>query len=379
MIEAMEQHAAAMKIKSYFSSSVEKAIQEARREMGADAVLLTTRRSSPEARHLGAYEVVFGTSPSGSVPTASGVDLNVELQHLQAQLEEVKSALQFGHTRADTTGASVPEELCRELVDSGFERDVAWRIAEEAVEAWRQAPPAAPSAHPASLLRHFAAESISKRLRFAPPFTQQPQELSRMVVFVGPAGAGKTTILVKFAVHYCLTTRQSARIISLDPMRVAAHEKLRALAGVIGMGFTAASSMNEFSGAIEEFRAKNILLVDTPGYGTRDFEGADDISNCLGRVARKEVHLVLPASMRHADLSRCIRQYQIFQPDYLLFTKLDETESRGAVLSAAIDSGKPVSFLSNGQSIPEDLVQATPAALTAYLNVREPAGATSAA
>jgi flagellar biosynthesis GTPase FlhF len=70
-----------MKIKSYFSNSVEKAIQEARQEMGAEAMLLTTRRSSPETRRLGAYEVVFGlpaqaqtVTPPSSVPA---VDLSL--------------------------------------------------------------------------------------------------------------------------------------------------------------------------------------------------------------------------------------------------------------------------------------------------------------
>lgn len=380
MTEVMEQHAGGMKIKSYFASSVEKAIQEARQEMGADAVLLTTRRSSPEARHLGTYEVVFGSpAPSGAaVSNTPAVDLNTELQNLQAQLEQVKSALHIGRARPEVAGASVPDELCRELVDSGFDRDLAWQIAQEAVEAWRQAPPTSASLHPASRLHQFAVDSISKRLRCALP-SAHPQEPGRIVVFVGPPGAGKTTSLVKFAVQRCLAAQQSARIISFDPMRVAAHEKLRALAGVIGMGFTAAATVNEFAAAMEEFRAKHVVLVDTPGYGPRDFESASDISSCIGRISRKEIHLVLPALMKHADLSRTIRRYEIFAPDYLLITKVDETDCCGAVLSAVIESGKPLSFLSNGQNIPEDLVHATPEALTTYLNVREPAGATSAA
>ena len=44
-----------------------------------------------------------------------------------------------------------------------------------------------------------------------------------------------------------------------------------------------------------------------------------------------------------------------FQPDYLLFTKLDETGSQGAILSAALEAGKPLSFFTNGQNIPEDI------------------------
>ncbi len=100
----MEQPSSSMKIKSYFASSVEQAIQEARLELGTDAMLITSRRSSPETRSLGAYEVVFGLNAAPNTPGArprSAVqaadlskDLSGELQNLRAQLQEIKSTLQ---------------------------------------------------------------------------------------------------------------------------------------------------------------------------------------------------------------------------------------------------------------------------------------------
>src|ERR1700722_16285288 len=91
-----EQASSSMKIKSYFASSVEQAIQEARQELGNDAMLITSRRSSPETRSLGAYEVVFGlNAPTARPrPMAQAADLSGELQHLRAQLQEIKSSLQ---------------------------------------------------------------------------------------------------------------------------------------------------------------------------------------------------------------------------------------------------------------------------------------------
>ena len=200
-----------------------------------------------------------------------------------------------------------------------------------------------------------------------------------MVVFVGPPGAGKTTTLAKFAVQFCLATQQSVRIISVDPHRVASHEKLRALSAVMGIGFTPANTMSDLREALEEFRGKNVILIDTPGYASRDFDGASDIADCLVPASHKHTHLVLPASMQRNDLSRYVRQYEVFQPDYLLFTKLDETESCGAALSVVLEAGKPVSFLANGQSIPEDIEPANSSPLTAFLSMREPTEAISAA
>src|ERR1700734_3287919 len=107
----MEQPSSSMKIKSYFAASVEQAIQEARQELGPDAMLITSRRSSPEARNLGAYEVVFGLQSTSAASTKSrtkapaAADLSGELQNLRAQLQEIKSTLQ---------GARSPEQATPE-------------------------------------------------------------------------------------------------------------------------------------------------------------------------------------------------------------------------------------------------------------------------
>jgi len=165
----------------------------------------------------------------------------------------------------------------------------------------------------------------------------------------------------------------------VDPFRVASHERLRSFAGILGTGFTAASTMREFIEAVEEYRSKNVLLIDTPGYSGNDFESSRDLSGFLARLNHKEVHLVLPASMKRADLARSVRRFEEFKPDYLLFTKLDETESFGAIISTAMQAAKPLSFFASGQSIPEDLEAANLEALLEPLFTRERAGAISAA
>src|SRR5208282_217837 len=97
----------------------------------------------------------------------------------------------------------------------------------------------------------------------------------------------------------------------------------------------------EFLGAAAESRNKSgLVLVDTPGYGPAELESAKEIAGCLSQLANKRIHLVLPASMKRADLTRSLRDYAAFQADYLLFTKLDETESLGAILSAALEAAK---------------------------------------
>jgi flagellar biosynthesis protein FlhF len=389
----MEQPSSSMKIKSYFASSVEQAIQEARRELGTDAMLITSRRSSPETRSLGAYEVVFGLNPAANLPGARprpavpAADFSGELQTLRAQLEEIKGTLQG--TRPAESTSSEAEQLFEELVSNDLARNIAQEMVSAAVrlrEQLSREPLAGDRTARPIALRAYAAELISKKLRFAPPFQQnQPAspppaaDAAKVVIFAGPAGAGKTTTLIKIAIRECLAQRQPVRILSLDPYRVAAHEKLRNFAAIIGVGFTAVNSVQEFRAVAEESRNKSVVLVDTPGYNPAELDGVAEIASCFERLANKQVHLVLPASMKRADLTRSLRGYAAFQPDFLLFSKLDETESLGAVLSVALEADKPLSFFTNGQNIPEDIEPAHARALLASVFPTEIAEAVSAA
>jgi flagellar biosynthesis protein FlhF len=365
----MQSETASMKIRSYFSHSVEQAIQDARQELGGEAILITSRRSAPHDRHLGAYEVVFGST--GTVPEATTAapapnpDLNRELAELRDQMESIKRALAVG---AAIPGAGAPPEYARvhqQMSAAGLDAVLAQQIVEEASKATRDLPPGQRSAGPQ--IEALAAQSIRSKLQFAPEFLSGDQDSKRCVVFIGPPGAGKTTTLAKIAIRECLGRRLSTRIISVDPHRVGSHEKLRSLAKIMGLGFTAVNSIREFLEAVDEFRSKDMLLIDTPGFSAGEFDSARDLAGCLSQLNPKQIHLVLPAWMSQTALQRYIRLYSEFQPDYLLFTNLDETGSQAACLGAAIETGKPLSFFTNGQSIPEDIQPASSEPLLANL------------
>jgi flagellar biosynthesis protein FlhF len=387
----MEQ-TSSMRIKSYFADSVEHAIQQARQELGAEAMLITSRRSAPEARSLGAYEVVFGlhaasigerkriSRPAAALPNEVSRDLSGELQNLRVQLQEIKKTLQG--SRGAETGLTDCEELFEELVSNDLARPVAQDIVSTAARL-RDQLSRDPTA-PATALRAYAAEVVSNKLEFAPPFQKASGEKAspeapRVVAFTGPPGAGKTTTLIKIAIRECLTGRHPVRILSVDPYRVAAHERLRSLATLVGVGFSAINSTPEFLAALEESRSKSVVLVDTPGYSLSEMDGAEEIAAALTRVPNKQIHLVLPASMKREDLMRAVRAYAAFKPDYLLFTKLDETASLGAVLSTALEAAKPLSFFASGQNIPEDIEPAHARGLLASVFEPEIAEAVPAA
>ena len=102
-----------------------------------------------------------------------------------------------------------------------------------------------------------------------------------------------------------------------------------------------------------------MILIDTPGFGFGDMDHAHALARFLAGRSDIDTQLVLSSSMKSADLTRVVDSFEVFRPQRLLFTKLDETGSFGPILNEAARTGKPLSFFGTGQRIPEDLETAS--------------------
>jgi flagellar biosynthesis protein FlhF len=175
-----------------------------------------------------------------------------------------------------------------------------------------------------------------------------------VIVLVGPAGAGKTTSLVKLAASP-LAAGRSVRILTVDPAAASPLSSLSRLSNALGIEVAPVRAMQQLPELIADARQRDVVLIDTPGFAGNDSMGLKAAAGLFAKCAGLDVHLVVPAYMRLADLRRCVERYEIFRPAKLLVTKLDEAEALGPVFSEAARTGLSLSFLAHGPVIPDDI------------------------
>jgi flagellar biosynthesis protein FlhF len=370
-----------MKIKSYYSRSVESAIAEAREELGPEAMLVESRKAAPDARHLGEYEVVFALTSDAPPATArsAGSSAATPRDSISHDVAELKRELE-GMRRAITRTAFAPPQWLSGAPDLSdayavlTANEVAPDLAREIVQSAESRASGGSRSKVAQLnqprdsgaYQQALAQELESRFTVKPALGRT-ESGARITALVGPPGAGKTTTLVKLAVNYGLACRRPVLMISMDNHRIAAAEQLRSYAGILGVGFQMLETVSALAQSIEENRSKDLILIDTPGLGFTEISDSSTLARFLSTRADIDTQLALAASVKPADLSRMVDAYQVFKPQRLVFTKLDETASFGAIFNEAVRTGMPLSFFATGQRIPEDLEEVTPGRLTGMI------------
>lgn len=186
----------------------------------------------------------------------------------------------------------------------------------------------------------------------------------RIEVLVGPPGVGKTTTIAKIAAQARIRSGERLSIVSADGFRPGAIEQLRAYADIIGAPFGAARSADELARAVG--RGHQPVLVDTAGASPHEAAVRNLLNGLAGRRGVR-THLVLAADTSVAATRRVFETYTQLHPDRLIVSKLDEADSLSPLAGLIRDQALPISYVTTGQRVPEDIETATPALLAAAI------------
>ncbi len=353
--------------RTYRAGTLKEALAQVRRDLGGGAVILGTREVRRRRLFgLGRREQIEVTasdapppadpSPPGAPATSPALQAHFgeQLSRLHAMVENLSRQGRLDHllpdlpadlvpTYATLLEADVPEGLARRLV-----RHVAERFDDGDLGPLE--------------IREALRDAVEGCLPIAPPIAAVPGT-RRVVALVGPTGVGKTTTVAKLAANFKLAHGLRAGLVTVDTYRIAAVEQLRTYAEIIDLPLAVANAPGEMRRAIDELGDVDLVLIDTAGRSPRDEVKIRELADFLAEARPDEVHLVLSAVAGERSLRSAVERFAAVRADRLILTKLDEADGLGGVLAVIGQADRPVSYLTTGQAVPDDIEPADRARL----------------
>lgn len=369
-----------MEVKTYRAGTMQEALELVRRELGPAAAVLHTREvrgerlwnllpgrrqievtasadvnvpsrlpprePSPSPRSLG------GDHPAGAPGRQSDELSNL----LQGQLSELQNMVeQLCRRQERGTQAEWPAELFQIYADL-IDADVSDEQARGLVERVRRDSPPQELGDPL-LCKARIIRLLEDETRICGPI--QPASAGRRVVaLVGPTGVGKTTTIAKLAANARLREKRRVGLLTVDTYRIAAVEQLRTYADIIDLPMEVVSTPREMRQALQRLADLDLVLMDTAGRSPRDEVKIQELKAFLHEAQADEVHLVLSSVVGATTLERTAERFAAVGTTALILTKLDELTAPGSLLPVLRSGHLPLSYVTNGQNVPDDIAAA---------------------
>ncbi|MCG5055561.1 MAG: flagellar biosynthesis protein FlhF [Myxococcales bacterium] len=351
-------------IRTFRATNTRAALAAIKAALGSEAVILDTREVGgmfgKREIEVTATKVSAPATPVGEAPrptdrvgSATGWDELLRVaRRLETQLDRMREtppSTPVGEGGNPTERAAVYQRLVRR----GLEEDLAFEMI-------RQAERLGSGARKGDYQEEIA-RIIRKRVACTQAPWRQPDigtvPRPRFMALVGPTGVGKTTTIAKIAARALLDAHLKVALITVDTYRLGASEQLARYGKIMGIPTHLASTEKALEEAAENCRAFDLVLIDTAGRS--DAEARRAQMRLLRAVPKVETHLVLSAATGGRELGAMAERYAECAPDALIFSKLDETDGPGSIVSAFTQLPRPVSCMTNGQRVPEDIMPAS--------------------
>jgi len=371
-----------MAVKRYKAKSIQEAINRIKEDFGPDAMILSTRRLPKNARNPYEKEIFEVTAALRKPSEESGThdiihtddeqnetgswlhrsedregshDFEKKWKALNAELFSIKDMLFLINRKGGLPDFlhQYPESLnlYARLVKTGISERRVQSIIGRALSATDSK--GSKSEEITKKVYHEIFSSIS----VFDPFSFHNGK-KHLAAFIGPTGVGKTTTIAKLAAILSLKQGKQVGIISVDSYRISAVEQLRTYASIMGLPCLSAFSREDLKKAIKTLENKDVILIDTAGQSHLDKDRMKELGRLMKGSLAISSHLVLSATTEQRDMKEAANSFAILKPESYVFTKLDETRRRGGIIDQVSDSQMPISYVTNGQRVPEDITPA---------------------
>lgn len=177
----------------------------------------------------------------------------------------------------------------------------------------------------------------------------------KIIVLVGPTGVGKTTTIAKLAGRYSLIDKKKVGLITIDTYRIGAVEQLRTYADIMNIPIKVVFSINDMEAAVKSLQSCDVILVDTTGRSSKNAMQISELRAFIDKLKIGSVNLVISCTTKNHDIETIVKGYSPLNFNNVIITKLDETSTYGSILNIIESAGKPLSFVTTGQNVPDDI------------------------
>ncbi len=346
-----------MNRKIFKADNIQQAIANIKEELGSDALILNTRKIpkrplDPYAKEMVEVEAempVKKVVPPGHDNFAQSVKDDI------AQIKDIISIAGFGGGMQNMVCNHFESVgVLASLLNAGVSEGLASRIIQKASGMMDEN---ADQGAKIKSLRKYVMRQCLNQIQTKDVFNKEPgSSIPHVAAFVGPTGVGKTTTIAKLAACLNFQRKLSVGLISIDNYRVGAFEQLKAYASIMGIPCVSAFNSHDLTTALDRMTSLDIVLIDTAGHSHFDKARIDEIYQMIKTDFRISSHLVLSVTSESTIMKDAASAFSIFNPDTVVFTKIDETKRCGKILDQLRDFKLPVSLITNGQKVPEDLI-----------------------
>lgn len=346
------------------AASTQEAFALVREALGIDAIILRTQRRKvgywPWTRQTLVEVEAVSDMPSDLEATGHETDLTMsdseldreskELERNRRRIAGLEQMISQLATAASHDSDSVPAELFQtftELLDSGMEETDA-----------RSLLMSASASRVRSLSKMEVRTSIRESIQSALPCSgpiRCHKGTRRVIALVGPTGVGKTTTIAKLASQFHLQESVQTGLITTDTFRSAAVDQLKTYADALGLPLEVAGHADELHAALSRMHDRELVLVDTAGRSPKDEPRLNELRALLRGGPIDEIHLVLSLTTSPRVMADLADHFRPLAPTALILTKLDEALGPGTVYSATRRVACPLSYLTDGQAVPDDI------------------------
>lgn len=355
-----------MKIKKYIATTMAEALKQIKEELGSDAVILNSKKVKVGG--------VFGLFKQTKLEVIAALDEhpisprkenNVEMRketpavetaarngHLEV-LQEIKELRQLVSTQSryvpnyfTAPFDNVLSYLLEEEVDPAVAEEIVTKLESQAEQLH------VTDADMSSHIFDSIQKELESKIKTSTSFDKQ------VIQFVGPTGVGKTTTIAKVAAKTMLEQHKEVAFITTDTYRIAAIEQLKTYAKILDIPIEVAYTKEDYELALEKLARYDHIFVDTAGRNYRETSYIKDINNLITfQSSLHETYLVLSLAAKTKDNIDIYRVFYEEGIEQVIFTKLDETTTYGTIMNICLGEEGTLACISNGQNVPEDIIQ----------------------